>query len=474
MAKRTIIYHCTRCGAQYPGWQGRCSTCQAWGTVVEETVHVRTPSKADRTHAARSVTDLAAVQGQDRPHRPTGVQEFDRVLSGGLVDGSLTLLGGNPGVGKSTLVLQVAAGIAAQHPVLYVSGEESKEQLKLRYDRLKLATRNVQVMTETDIPTIVAIIEELQPRLAVVDSVQTMTIADLPGEPGGPTQIKASTVQLLEAAKRSGTSIILIGHVTKEGVVAGPKTLEHLVDTVLYLEGDDTQTFRLLRSVKNRFGVTDEVGVFTMTERGLETVRNPSQLFLMEERIAAPGNAVTAVVEGTRPFLIEVQALVTQTPFGYPRRLARGMDSTRLELLLAVLTKRAGLPLGSQDVYVNVVGGLRVKETALDLAAALAVASGFLNIVLPEKTVMIGEIGLGGEVRPVARTTQRLAEAAKLGFENALLPAAPQKAGSMRVQIVRTVQEAVQYVRQSAKRSASPVAPSVSAGKNPSRPRRLP
>ncbi len=446
MTKNSRLYICTKCDTQYPAWQGRCSQCEAWGTIMEE--HAPAPAAKRSAGKAGSSVDLSAVRGFDLPYRPTGVPEFDRVLSGGLVNGSLTLLGGSPGVGKSTLVLQVAAGVAARGLFLYISGEESKEQLKLRYDRLKLATKNIHVLTETDVGTIVATIEKIKPTLAIVDSVQTMSVAELPGEAGSVTQIKAATVMLLEAAKTSGTSVILVGHVTKEGVVAGPKTLEHLVDTVLYLEGDDTRSFRLLRSVKHRFGVTDEVGVFAMTERGLETVKNPSQLFLMEQPMNVAGTAVTAVLEGSRSFLVEVQALVSSTSFGYPRRLASGFELGRLELIIAVLIRRAGLKLANQDVHINLVGGLRVREPAIDLAVALAIASGFSNVPLPPKTVIIGELGLGGEVRPVARLQQRLGEAQKLGYLHAIVPTMPSKGEKLKIAAVRTVQEALRFVSQ--------------------------
>lgn len=421
MKKSVSVFVCTQCDAQYPAWQGRCSECEAWGTIVQQSVSPAVASASSHSPAP-ALHDLATVRRSTRSHEPTGVEEFDRVLSGGLVTGSLTLLGGNPGIGKSTLVLQVAAGVAKGGTVLYVSGEESKEQLKLRYDRLKLQARTIRVLAETDVGQIIRAIDAEHPKLAVVDSVQTVTVADIPGEPGGIAQIKAATITLLTAAKRSGTSIILVGHVTKEGFVAGPKMLEHLVDTVLYLEGDETQTYRLLRSVKHRFGVTDEVGVFAMTEGGLQTVRNPSQLFFVAESEPTPGNAITCIMEGNRPFLVEVQALVASTSYGYPRRFANGVELGRLELLLAVLTKRAGLKLGNQDVHVNLVGGLRVKETAVDAALALAVASGLSNRSLPQKMIILGEVGLSGELRPVPRLEQRLSEAAKLGMTHAVVP----------------------------------------------------
>lgn len=446
MTKRSTIFACTRCGTQYPAWQGRCTECQAWGTVIEETTQVHPRSSLSRQSAAQPVV-LAEVQGRDHAYRPTGVGEFDRVLSGGLVDGSLTLLGGNPGIGKSTLVLQVAAGVATGGPVLYISGEESQEQLKLRYDRLRIASKNILVLPETDVAAIAATIAERKPSLAIVDSIQTMTHPDAPGEAGGVTQIKAATVRLLETAKRTGVPVILVGHVTKEGVVAGPKMLEHLVDTVLYLEGDETQSFRLLRTVKHRFGVTDEVGVFAMTENGLEGVTNPSQLFLVQQPKPTPGNVVTAVLEGSRPFLVEVQALVSPTAFGYPRRLASGFDVRRVELLIAVLVKRAALKLQNQDVHVNLVGGLRVREPATDLAIAMAIASGLLDKPLRDGTVVLGEIGLGGELRPVPRLEQRLHEAAKLGLTQAIIPVgnAPKNRG-LTVHAVTTIQQAIELL----------------------------
>ncbi|MBI3956564.1 MAG: DNA repair protein RadA [Candidatus Kerfeldbacteria bacterium] len=444
MTKSPTLFSCRNCGAQYPAWQGRCSECGQWGTIQEETATTKAATKTRRRPV--ETVPLADVQGSDRPYRATGIAEFDRVLSGGIVGGSLLLLGGNPGIGKSTLILQVAAAVAARGEVLYVSGEESKEQLKLRYDRLGLTAPQLKVLSETDVETIVAAIESSKPQLAVVDSIQTVTYGAIEGEAGGVTQIKASTVRLLETAKTTGSPIVLIGHVTKEGFVAGPKTLEHLVDTVLYLEGEDTQAFRLLRTEKNRFGVTDEVGVFSMTDRGLAGVANPSDLFLLDTRSSEAGSSVTAVVEGTRPFLVEVQALVSATAFGYPRRLASGFDRGRLELLIAVLTKRAGLALAAQDVHVNLVGGLKVKEPAIDLAVALAVASGLKNQPLDPKLLFVGELGLGGEVRPVARMEQRLSEAAKLGFTRAVISASgkPKKAfPKLTVVPVRTVADAI-------------------------------
>lgn len=447
MAKTSILFACTNCDAQYPAWQGRCTECGAWGTVQEiGAVEQKKRDRAGRVRVGETVL-LDEVRPGKSISQPTGIAEVDRVLSGGLVEGSLTLLGGPPGIGKSTLVLQIAAAMAEKGEVLYVSGEESKEQLKLRYDRLRLSVKGLRVLPETDVEAIIVTIGQLKPRLAIVDSIQTVTYGDVPGEPGGVTQIKAATVRLLQTAKTTGTAILLVGHVTKEGFVAGPKMLEHLVDTVLYLEGDESLSFRLLRAVKHRFGVTDEVGVFAMTDRGLEAVANPSELFLLRERSPQPGTAVTVVLEGTRPFLLEVQALVSPTSFGYPKRLASGFDRGRLELLLAVLTKRTGLKLGTSDVHVNLVGGLKVKEPAIDLAVCLAVASGVLDRALPPSLVLVGEVGLGGELRIVSRLDERLREASKLGFHTAGVPNAPKEAkklkGSLTIQPVSTLSDAM-------------------------------
>lgn len=391
---------------------------------------------------------LDAVKGVDAKHKPTGIAEFDRVLGGGFVDGSLTLLAGNPGIGKSTLVLQVAAAVGKRGDVLYVSGEESKEQLKLRYDRLKLEAPSVRVLSETDAGTAAATIADVKPSLAIIDSIQTLRM-DSAADVGGVTAIRGATAMLLETAKRSGVPVLLIGHVTKEGVVAGPKTLEHLVDTVLYLEGDESQTLRLLRCVKHRFGVTDEVGVFAMTETGLEAVANPSNIFLLDADRAIPGTAVTSILEGTRPFLLDVQALVAPTVFGYPRRLASGMEASRLELLLAVLTRRAGLQLGTHDVHVNIVGGLKVREPAADLAVAVAIASALANKPLPRKALFLGEVGLAGEVRPVSRMAERLAEAGKIGFTDAYIPrqSGKMKKTALSLHEVTTLNDALQVLR---------------------------
>lgn len=416
MAQKGPVFACGNCDAQMPKWQGRCPECGQWGTVVAQDVAVTGKKKPSGVPGkAVAFSDVSVVHAQ---HLPTGIDELDRVLGGGIVPSSLVLIGGDPGIGKSTLVLQLAAAVAKGGPVLYVSGEESAEQVKLRLERLTPHGGSIRFLGETDIDTIVATLEHDTPHLAVIDSIQTMHWSGIPSEAGSVAQVRASTVKLLEVAKRGRTAIVIIGHVTKEGTVAGPKTLEHLVDTVLYLEGDQYHAFRILRSVKNRFGSTNEVGVFDMRDKGLIEVKNPSKVFLAE-RQSGPGSCVAAIMEGSRPFLVEVQALVNPTVFGMPRRTGSGIEFNRLQLLLAVLSKRGGLKLATQDVFVNVVGGVRVNEPAVDLAVCLAVASATLNKPVDKNLVAIGEVGLGGEIRSVSRLEHRLAEAEKLGFTSA-------------------------------------------------------
>ncbi|MBI4122566.1 MAG: DNA repair protein RadA [Parcubacteria group bacterium] len=414
MARSEVLYACTHCDAQYPKWQGQCAECGKWGTVKE--------AEEGAAAASGEVVSIASSAAVSRI--PTGLREVDAVLGGGLVPGSLVLLGGDPGIGKSTLVLHMASGIAlrAGGSVLYVCGEESPEQIGMRMARMGVRPAPFKFLSSTDVRTAVGALALHRPNLAIVDSVQTLSEGALEGAPGSIAQIRAVTSQLLEAAKRTGVPVILIGHVTKDGAVAGPKALEHLVDAVLYLEGDSTHQYRLLRGTKNRFGPTNQVGVFSMEERGLVEVANPSELFLHQGSRPLPGSVVSVVMEGNRPFLIELQALTNKTNYGYPKRAASGFDVNRLELILAVLSRRGGLHLDNQDVFVNIVGGLRVKDPALDLAAALAVASSLSNQTMPEKSVVLGELGLGGEVRSVARLEDRLREARRLGFERAYAP----------------------------------------------------
>lgn len=413
--KASVVFVCERCDAQFPKWQGRCTECGAWSTLKEQT-RVSRP----RVGRTSEVVTLSEVGSGAEQRLSTGLREVDRVLSGGFVPGSLTLLGGDPGIGKSTLILQIAALLAAHHDVLYISGEESAEQVALRFRRLKVSAPSLKFFAETDVDAVVATIDRTRPALAVIDSIQTLAAGAVPSEAGSVPQVRASTVKLLNLAKSAGVALVLIGHVTKEGAMAGPKALEHLVDTVLYLEGDRYHAFRVLRAVKHRFGSTNEVGVFDMRDNGLREVDNPSAVFLAE-RQGGPGSVVTCTVEGSRAFLVEIQALVNPTHFGLPRRTSAGIDPNRLQLLLAVLTKRCGLRLGAQDVFVNVVGGVRVTEPAADLAIALAIASATTGQPVHPKLVAIGEVGLGGELRSVSHLERRLKECAQLGFSSVVM-----------------------------------------------------
>lgn len=428
------LFTCSHCDSQFPKWQGRCPECGQWGTITE--TGAPTEDRRQVTGKPGKSISFSEVSGVHATRLNVGITEIDRVLGGGMVPGSLILLGGDPGIGKSTLVLQIASAIAAHGSVLYVSGEESAEQVKMRLDRLTTAGGSMQFLGETNIETIIATVDHDRPRLAIIDSIQTMYWPHLPSESGSVNQVRASTVKLLEAAKRTGCAIIIIGHVTKEGTVAGPKTLEHLVDTVLYLEGDQYHAYRLLRSVKNRFGSTNEVGVFDMRDAGLVEVKNPSEVFLAERQFG-PGSCVAAIMEGSRPFLVEVQALVNQTVFGMPRRTGSGIEFNRLQLLLAVLAKRAGLKLATQDVFVNVVGGVRVSEPAADLAVCLAIASAMLGKETGKDLVAIGEVGLGGELRSVSHLEQRLAEAHKLGFTHAIIAAHAKLQGKQQIDVLK-------------------------------------
>jgi DNA repair protein RadA/Sms len=417
---------------------GKCEQCGTWNSLVEE-VSVATTGRAKGAGAVLSPTKLAEVETKRLPRMKTAFAEVDQVLGGGVVPGSVMLLSGDPGIGKSTLVLQVAAALSVSKPVLYVSGEESAAQIKLRADRLGVSASEMDLLAETNIDAIAATIEHGKYELVIIDSIQTMATEALTGSPGTVGQISASAQILQAVAKRTHAATLIIGHVTKEGNIAGPKILEHLVDVVLYLEGERAGAFKALRGIKNRFGSTSEVGIFEMSEGGLEPVSNPSAA-LLAERQPGPGSTVLAAMEGTRPLLIEVQALVSPTPFGYPKRTAVGFDLNRLGMLVAVLTKRAGLNLNSSDIYVNVVGGLRVTEPAADLALILSIASAFKDFQSPPDLVAFGEVGLSGEIRSVSQSVRRVAEAKRLGYNLAVGPshgAAPGTKG------VRTVAEAV-------------------------------
>jgi DNA repair protein RadA/Sms len=426
MPKTRTFYVCQQCGAQSPRWLGKCPDCGAWNSFVEtmESPPSSSVSSTGLRNAPVPLTEIT-MDGFARLQLPMG--EFSRVLGGGIVPGSLVLIGGDPGIGKSTLLLQVSSLVAdGGGPVLYVSGEESAQQIKLRADRLSLANQQLYVLAETNLHEIMGHIERLAPRLVVIDSIQTVYLEELGSAAGSVGQLRECTVQLMRLAKATNIPIFLVGHVTKEGAIAGPRVLEHIVDTVLYLEGERFQSYRLLRGTKNRFGSTNEVGVFEMRGEGMVEVDNPSQMFLAE-RSAAPGSAIVVTLEGTRPLLVEIQALCATTSFGLPRRTANGIDFNRLLILTAVLTKRVGLGLGNQDVFVNVVGGLKIEEPAADLGVALAIASSFREVPVAPDLVVIGEVGLSGELRSVSQVEKRLNEALKLGFKRCLLPKAVQR-----------------------------------------------
>ena len=420
------VYVCQQCGFETPRWMGRCPQCQSWNTLVEGIVQPSTAKAAGRLpFAGIRPEPITRISATDYPRLTVPIGEFNRVLGGGVVAGSLVLIGGDPGIGKSTLLLQVSALLARpDKPVLYVSGEESAQQIRMRADRLGATREGLFVVSETNLETISNYIQEMQPGLAVIDSIQTVYLEELESSAGSISQLRECTARLMHLAKSTHIPIFLVGHVTKEGSIAGPRALEHIVDAVLYLEGERFHSFRLLRSVKNRFGSTNEVGVFEMQEEGLAEVRNPSEAFLAERSAGAAGSAVVVTMEGTRPLLVEVQALTTTTSFGLPRRTGNGVEISRLLLLVAVLTKRVGLALSNQDIYVNVVGGLKVGEPAADLGVALAIASSFRDLPVAPGLTAVGEIGLSGELRTVGQVERRLAEAANLGFRRCLLPAA--------------------------------------------------
>jgi DNA repair protein RadA/Sms len=424
MARARTAYACTECGGQTSKWQGQCPSCSAWNTLVE-TIAAKPASRFQAiAGSSSSVRSLASVETAANPRSPTGIEEFDRVLGGGLVAGGVILLGGDPGIGKSTLLLQATAAIGASRRCLYVTGEESVEQIALRAQRLGLVNAPVELLAEVQLEAVIGAIRTLQPEVVVIDSVQTVYTEALESAPGSVAQVRECAAQLTRLAKQGAITVILVGHVTKEGAIAGPRVLEHIVDTVLYFEGDTHSSFRLVRAIKNRFGAANELGVFAMTERGLKGVTNPSALFLSQHGEPVAGSCILATVEGSRPMLVEVQALVDPSPTGIARRLAVGLDPQRLALLLAVLHRHGGVETGNLDVYVNAVGGLRIGEPAADLAVLMAVHSSLKNKPLEAKSIVFGEVGLAGEIRPVQRGQERLREAAKLGFRRALIPAA--------------------------------------------------
>ena len=415
-------YVCQQCGKESLQWLGRCPSCQQWNTLVE-TRAVPAKRPVGTTKPFKNATELSSVAIQSTDRMTIPLNEFNRVLGGGIVPGSLVLVGGDPGIGKSTLLLQVSSLVTAKYgSVVYVSGEETQRQIKLRADRLGIRGEAMFLLTETDLGSVLETIESISPDMVVVDSIQSVSIGDLEASPGSIGQVRECTSKLMQWAKESGVPVFVTGHVTKEGAIAGPKTLEHIVDVVLYLEGEQFNSHRLLRCVKNRFGSTNEIGVFEMKERGLEEVSNPSQIFLSQRGQDPVGSVVVPVLEGSRPLLVEIQALTNPTSFGLPRRTANGIDFNRLLLITAVLSKRVGLKLGNQDILVNVTGGLKIDEPAADLGIALAIASSFRDAPIDPSLVAIGEVGLSGELRSVNQLERRVTEAARLGFRKCLVP----------------------------------------------------
>jgi DNA repair protein RadA/Sms len=450
VAKVKTTFICQQCGAASPAFLGRCPGCSAWNSMIETIEERRQPALAAVRRTIERPQPLSALGASAVERIPVPITELDRVLGGGLVPGTLVLIGGDPGIGKSTLVLQAAAALAdVRGPVLYVSAEESAQQIRLRADRLGVLSENVLVLSGTDLDTVLESASAVNPSLLIVDSIQTVSVDEITSAAGSVSQVRECTSRLMQWGKSRDVPVFIIGHVTKEGAIAGPRVLEHMVDAVLYLEGERHGHFRVLRAVKNRFGSTDEVGVFEMAEVGLREVRNPSEAFLEERHGGATGSSVAVTIEGTRPILVEVQGLTTPSAFGLPRRSANGLDTGRLQLLVAVLQKRVGLALGGQDIYANVVGGMRIGEPAADLAVALAIASSVRDRPVDPELVAIGEIGLSGELRSVSQIERRLGEAQRLGFSKAVIPASAAKRGTTNVsglQVMRadTVAEALE------------------------------
>jgi len=453
VAKIKTIYVCSECGGQALKWQGQCPHCSAWNTLVESIAEtaVAGGNRYSAVSGANRLQRLSEVEAREEHRVPTGIAEFDRVLGGGLVEGSVVLIGGDPGIGKSTLLLQALAALGSARKVLYVSGEESPQQIALRAKRLGLDADAVELLAEINLEKVQATLSAQKPQIAVIDSIQTLYSEALQSAPGSVAQVRECAAQLTRVAKNTGTTVIFVGHVTKEGALAGPRVLEHMVDTVLYFEGDTHSTFRLVRAAKNRFGAVNELGVFAMTEKGLKGVTNPSAIFLSQHEEAVAGSCVLVTQEGTRPLLVEIQALVDDARTQNPRRLGVGLEQNRLALLLAVLHRHAGIACYDQDVFVNAVGGMKIAEPAADLAILLAMVSSLTNRPLPKKLVVFGEVGLAGEVRPVQRGQERLKEAAKLGFTHALIPEAnkpKQPIAGLEIIAVRRVAEAVAALKE--------------------------
>ncbi len=450
--KNKTAFVCNDCGADYKKWQGQCTECGAWNSITEVRLGPTPSNRSAKFEgyaggaSGNKIQTLAEIALNDVPRFSSGTGEFDRVLGGGFVPGSVVLIGGNPGAGKSTLLLQTLCNLARTMPALYITGEESLQQVAMRAQRLGLPTDQLQMLSETSVESICAIAQQVAPKVMVIDSIQVMHMEDIASAPGSVSQVRESAAYLTRFAKQTGTVLILVGHVTKDGSLAGPKVLEHMIDCSILLDGDNDSRFRTLRGNKNRFGAVNELGVFAMTEQGMREVNNPSAIFLQRAEDAAPGSVVMVMWEGTRPLLIEIQALVDDSHLGNPRRVAVGLEQNRVAMLLAVLHRHGGIMVGDQDVFVNVVGGVRVMETSADLAVLLAIVSSFRDRVLPQDLIVFGEVGLSGEIRPVPSGQERLREAAKHGFKRAIVPfanAPREKNPGIDVVAVKNLQEAL-------------------------------
>ncbi len=453
MAKAKVAYVCTDCGAEYAQWQGQCQACNAWNTLKEfkmgSTKKSASAVKGYAGVADNQVQSIKDVDLAEVPRVSSSMSELDRVLGGGIVPGSVVLIGGDPGVGKSSILLQVMCELSTQHKVLYVTGEESLQQVAQRAKRMQLPDEQLRLFTETDVETICAMAEKEQPKVMVVDSIQTMQLAEVNSAAGGVSQVRETAAYLTRYAKQNNVAIFLVGHVTKSGEVAGPRVLEHIVDTVVFLEGQSDSRFRTLRAIKNRFGAVNELGVFAMTEKGMKQIKNPSAIFLSRGEDPAPGSVVMVVWEGSRPLLVEIQALVDESPYGAPKRVTVGLDHNRIAMLLAVMHRHGGIQASDQDVYVNVVGGVKVSETSADLALLCAILSSMRNQPLSQELIVFGEVGLAGEIRPVPSGQERIFEAAKHGFKRAIVPMGNVPKGGvagMEVVGVKNLQQALDYI----------------------------